>query len=161
MEVEDFFQGSALNAVDAKGRLSVPAPIRQVIERRGGDSVVILGPHPQLDCLVGYDTQYANKLWRDSDALRETEAGSGVAPLVALDRDSGLFGRTLPVPYDGSGRIILPNRLKKRGQIDDLALFVGFGGFFTMWNPRVALECPLRSVRESAEDLLEEREGRS
>ena len=34
VEIDDFFQGSALNAVDAKGRLSVPAFVRAVVERR-------------------------------------------------------------------------------------------------------------------------------
>ena len=33
MALEHLFQGSALNAVDAKGRVSVPAFLRQVIER--------------------------------------------------------------------------------------------------------------------------------
>ena len=31
---EHLFQGSALNAVDAKGRVSVPASLRSVIEKR-------------------------------------------------------------------------------------------------------------------------------
>ena len=39
MELEHLFTGSALNAVDAKGRLSVPSFIRQVIERRSDGTV--------------------------------------------------------------------------------------------------------------------------
>ena len=35
MALEHLFQGSALNGVDAKGRVSVPAFLRTVIERRG------------------------------------------------------------------------------------------------------------------------------
>ena len=33
MALEHLFQGSALNAVDAKGRVSIPAFLRSVIER--------------------------------------------------------------------------------------------------------------------------------
>ena len=38
MALEHLFQGSALNAVDAKGRVSVPAFLRSVIERRGDEN---------------------------------------------------------------------------------------------------------------------------
>ena len=157
MSVEHLFQGSALNAVDAKGRLSVPAFIRQIVERRGGGSHVVLSMHPSLTCVVGYDGRYAETLWETATRQREKEENEGIDALAAFDREGGLFGRAITVPYDGSGRIILPARLKKRARIDDLAMFYGGGGVFTMWNPHVALEAGSRHLREEAEDLLEER----
>jgi MraZ protein len=47
MEValEHLFQGSALNAVDAKGRVSIPAFLRGVIERRGDALTIVLANH--------------------------------------------------------------------------------------------------------------------
>ncbi len=45
MALEHLFQGSALNAVDAKGRLSVPAFLRSVIERRGEARTIVLAKH--------------------------------------------------------------------------------------------------------------------
>lgn len=155
--VEHLFQGSALNAVDAKGRLSVPAFIRQIIELRGSGSHVVLSMHPSLTCLVGYDSRYAGTLWEDATRKREKDENEGADPLLAFDREGGMFGRSIAVPYDASGRIILPNRLKKRSRIDDLAMFYGMGGLFTVWNPHLALESGSRHLSEEAEDLLEER----
>ena len=43
--LEHLFQGSALNAVDAKGRVSVPAFLRSVIERRGDSRTIVLAKH--------------------------------------------------------------------------------------------------------------------
>ena len=45
MALEHLFQGSALNAVDAKGRVSVPAFLRGVIERRGDAKTIVLAKH--------------------------------------------------------------------------------------------------------------------
>ena len=158
---QHLFQGSALNAVDGKGRLSVPSFIRQTIELRGGGSHAVLSVHPSFDCILGYDSKYAETLWESASRQREKEVDEGADPLLAFDRDGALFGRALKVPYDGSGRIILPNRLKKRARIDDLAMFYGMGGVFTVWNPKLALKSGSRSLQEEAEDLLEERGSRS
>jgi len=53
------FQGSALNAVDAKGRVSVPAFLRAVIEKRGDAKTIVLAKHDQFSCLSAYDPAYA------------------------------------------------------------------------------------------------------
>ena len=49
--LEHLFQGSALNAVDAKGRVSVPAFLRQVIERRGDARTIVLAKHDTFPAL--------------------------------------------------------------------------------------------------------------
>ena len=68
MALEHLFQGSALNAVDAKGRVSVPAFLRQVIERRGDARTIVLAKHDHFTALSAYDPAYAalkhNKLER-------------------------------------------------------------------------------------------------
>ena len=47
--------------------------------------------------------------------------------------------------------------MRKRGQIEDLALFVGTGGTFEIWNPQLALQSEDDGLRELAAELLEER----
>jgi len=59
VELEHLFQGSALNAVDAKGRVSVPAFLRSVIERRGDARTIVLAKHDAFACLSAYDPGYA------------------------------------------------------------------------------------------------------
>src|SRR4028118_116261 len=57
--LEHLFQGSALNAVDAKGRVSIPAFLRSVIERRGDARTIVLAKHEAFPCLSAYDPAYA------------------------------------------------------------------------------------------------------
>ena len=64
LEVEHLFNGSALNAVDAKGRLSVPAFIRSVIERRSDARAIIIAGHEVDPCLTAYDLNHARNLYQ-------------------------------------------------------------------------------------------------
>ena len=64
---------------------------------------------------------------------------------------------TEDVPYDTSGRIVLPPMMRRKGQIEDLALFVGVGGTVEIWNPRLAMEQGDRDLREIAAWRLEEK----
>src|SRR5690348_11243428 len=57
--LEHLFQGSALNAVDAKGRVSIPAFLRSVVERRGDARTIVLAKHEAFPCLSAYDPAYA------------------------------------------------------------------------------------------------------
>ena len=65
MDQEHLHNGSALNAVDAKGRLSVPAFIRAMIERRSPEKLIVLGKHEADACLVGYDANYKRDVLSD------------------------------------------------------------------------------------------------
>ena len=155
MEFEHLFTGSALNAVDAKGRLSVPAFIRQVVERRSGANAIILGVHEVDPCLTAYDRGYNRFLFTDTERRRLAEEGGD--PRAHHSRARRTFGNVEEVSYDSTGRIVLPPRMRKRGQIEDLALFVGTGGTFEIWNPQLALQSEDDGLRELAAELLEER----
>ena len=157
MEVEDFFQGSALNAVDAKGRLSVPAFVRSVIERRSDARAIVVGAHEIAPCLTAYGRNYAKNLWTDLERRRLAEEDRGGTLDDHYARARRMFGMTEDVPYDTSGRIILPPMMRRKGGIEDLALFVGVGGTVEIWNPRVALEQGDPDLRDIAAWRLEEK----
>lgn len=155
MDIEHLFNGSALNGVDAKGRLSVPSFIRQVIERRSDARAIILGGHEVDPCLTAYDRNYARILYNENQRRRLIEEGAD--PHAHFARDRRTFGVTEEVPYDTSGRIILPPMMRRKGQIEELALFVGVGGTFEIWNPQLALKSGDPELRELAAYRLEER----
>jgi MraZ protein len=155
VELEHLFNGSALNAVDAKGRLSVPAFIRSVVERRSDAKAIIIGVHEVDPCLTAYDRNHARNLFNENERRRLTEEERD--PRAHFSRARRTFGVTEEVPYDSSGRIILPPMMRKRGRIEDLALFVGVGGTFEIWNPRLALESGDEDLRDLAAWRLEER----
>jgi len=153
--LEHFFSGSALVAVDAKGRLSVPAGIRQKIERRSDTRAIVLTRHPTEPCLTGFDTNYLRLLYVDNERRRLAEEERD--PLAHYSRDRRSFGSAEEVPYDTSGRILLTAKLRRRGQLEDLALFVGVGATFELWNPQLALKSGDSEIREFAAEALEER----
>lgn len=157
MELEHLFNGSALNAVDAKGRLSVPAFIRGVIERRSDAKAVVVGAHEVDPCLTAYDRGYARILHAENERRRLLEESKGAEASDHFARARRTFGITEDVPYDTSGRIILPPMMRRKGKIEDLALFVGTGGTFEIWNPYLALESGDEGLRELAAYRLEER----
>lgn len=157
MELEHLFNGSALNAVDAKGRLSVPAFLRGVVERRSDAKAIILGAHEVDPCLTAYDRGYARILHAENERRRLNEEAQGGDAASHYSRARRTFGITEDVPYDTSGRIILPPMMRKKGQIEDLALFVGVGGTFEIWNPHLALKSGDADLRELAAYRLEEK----
>ena len=74
--LEHLFQGSALNAVDAKGRVSIPAFLRGVIERRGDARTIVLAKHEAFPCLSAYDPAYAALKHAKLERLLEKEETS-------------------------------------------------------------------------------------
>lgn len=144
VERENFFFGHGLNAVDAKGRVSVPAVFRTQIERRakedGGrdpDKELLIAPHPKADHLRAFDSVGLRDL---SATLRE-----GVADLPAAERREALERarrNELPalanVAFDSAGRMVLSPLLRKLGQIEDLAFFVGMDDCVEIWSPENA-----------------------
>ena len=157
MELEHLFNGSALSAVDAKGRLSVPAFIRGVIERRSDSRTVVIGMHEVAPCLSAYDRGYARFLFAENERRRLSEEAAGGDVAAHHARARRTFGLTEEVPYDTSGRIILPPMMRRKGRIEDLALFVGVGGTFEIWNPHLALESGDEDLRDLAAYRLEEK----
>ena len=151
MALEHLFQGSALNAVDAKGRVSVPAFLRSVIERRGDARSIVLASHETFPCLSAYDPAYAALKHSKLERLFEKEEGNPDAALEYQQRNLMAFAATEEVPYDSSGRIVLPPMMRRKGGIEDLALYLGTGETFQIWNPRQFLAD--KNIPEDLKDI--------
>jgi MraZ protein len=69
------------------------------------------------------------------------------------------FAATEEVPYDSSGRIVMPPMMRRKGQVADLALFLGTGETFQIWNPSLFLEDARipEDMKDIARYRLEER----
>jgi MraZ protein len=157
--LEHLFQGSALNAVDAKGRVSVPAFLRSVIERRGDARTITLAKHEAFPALSAYDPAYAALKHAKLERLLEKEETNPDAQLDHEQRNLMAFAASEEVPSDSSGRIVLPPMMRRKGQIDDLALFLGTGETFQVWNPGLFLAEPRipDDMKDIARFRLEER----
>jgi MraZ protein len=157
--LESLFQGSALNAVDAKGRVSVPAFLRSVIERRGDSKTIVLAKHETFPCLSAYDPAYAALKHSKLERLFEKQEGDAEAALDYQQRNLIAFAATEEVPYDSSGRIVLPTMMRRKGGLEDLALFLGTGETFQIWNPALFLQDDRipEDMKDIARYRLEER----
>lgn len=139
MALEHLFQGSALNGVDAKGRVSVPAFLRSVIERRGDARTIVLAKHETFPCLSAYDPAYAALKHSKIERLLEKNEQEAGAQLAYQQSNLLAFAVSEEVPYDSTGRILLPTMMRRKGGIAELALFLGVGETFQIWNPETLL----------------------
>jgi MraZ protein len=157
VDQEHLHNGSALNAVDAKGRLSVPAFIRAMIERRSPEKVIVLGKHEAESCLIGYDANYKRTVLADVNRRKLRDEEHNIDLRAHHARNRRAFGLTESCAWDSSGRIILPPMMRRVGGIEELVLFVGAGETFELWNPQRALESGDPDLAELAAYRLEER----
>ena len=129
------FIGFALNAVDGKNRLSIPAAYREVIAQRSGEKAVLVGPHERLPCLIGYDRTRPAAM----QALIDRRFGDDFGP-ERDDFTANVFGTIENLPYDDTGRVILSPILRDLGEFEGRAFFLGAGNWFEIWNPERLLE---------------------
>ena len=93
MALEHLFQGSALNAVDAKGRVSIPAFLRGVIERRGDARTIVLAKHEAFPCLSAYDPGYAALRQGKAWCLASTMVRASPRRSITERRNAGMETR--------------------------------------------------------------------
>jgi MraZ protein len=138
------FFGTFTNKIDSKGRLSVPAPFRAVLQARGLTSVAI---HPSLfeSCLEGAGYDRFEKLLAGVTDGFVPAASDEAAELIMEDlRD---------LPLDGEGRIVLPAEFIAKAALKDQASFVGRGWKFQIWEPATLAGLRQEKLRRVAASL--------
>lgn len=140
-----FFFGNALSVVDAKGRTSLPASYRAVVDARvrkvapgsGETSQIMLGEHPRHPCLQGFDPSYQDVLHQ---RLQEQVAKAAASGDFMDELDEAYlegFGIYEAVSYDGAGRMVIPGNLRKIAGLDEagsVCLFIAAAETFQIWN---------------------------
>ena len=129
----DRFVSTFTNKIDAKGRVSVPASFRAVLERDGYTPGIPGGIYcyPSLDApaLDAGGQSLAKTIDRLLDGL----------PDYSDERDElsvALYGDVQVLSLDGDGRIVLPETLRAHAELTTHVTFVGLGQKFQMWEPR-------------------------
>ena len=116
-----------------KGRFVLPPLFRKAVKESSDGRVLCLMKHPSWNCLVGFGLSRKPELEAQLDREEELAVRLG----KEFDRDtrsSQLFG-FIEMPFDDSGRFVMPDHLRTLGNIDDGLYFQGGGRFFTLWNP--------------------------
>jgi MraZ protein len=124
----DRFVSTFTNKIDAKGRVSIPASFRSVLERDGYAGGLYCYPSLDAPALDAGGERLAKKI----DGLL---AG---LPDYSDERDElsvALYGDVQILTIDGDGRIVLPESLRTHAGLDAAVTFVGLGDKFQMWEP--------------------------
>ncbi len=128
----DRFVSTFTNKIDAKGRVSVPASFRAVLERDGytQGSTGGIYCYPSLDApaLDAGGQSLAKKIDGLLDGL----------PDYSDERDElsvALYGDVHILSIDQDGRIVLPETLRTHAGLTGSVTFVGLGSKFQMWEP--------------------------
>jgi MraZ protein len=125
----DRFVSTFTNKIDAKGRVSIPAPFRQVLERDGYAGGIYCYPSLDAPALDAGGQSLAQKIDGLLDGL----------PDYSDERDElsvALYGDVHVLSLDGDGRIVLPEGLRAHAQLSTHVTFVGLGQKFQMWEPQ-------------------------
>ena len=123
----DRFLSTISSRLDGKGRVSVPASFRAVLEADGHPGVFV---HQALD--VPALECGGHRLLREIDTLIcRFSPYSDERDLIA----TALLGGSEIVKMDPEGRILLPERFKTFAQITAEVVFVGLGDKFRIWAP--------------------------
>jgi len=144
----DRFVSHYLLRLDAKGRVSVPAQYRAVLERDGYDGLYC---YPALD-RPALDAG-GNALLAEIEALI-----AGFSP-YSEEREQfalALYGTSETLNIDGEGRVLLSDALKAYAEITEAVAFVGLGHKFQIWEPsrfRAELAEATEKVRAFRQEL--------
>ncbi len=126
------FLGTHQNRLDAKGRISIPAPFRTGLQADVSNGpLLVLRPSHKHRCIEGWPAAAFQQL---------------AAPLESLDVFSEehddlaatLYADAFPMDPDREGRIVLPEALVRHADLTESAVFMGLGRTFQIWEPAAA-----------------------
>lgn len=140
------FLGTFTGKLDAKSRVSIPAPFRAELRQAADAGGLILRPSHKYACLEGWTRAAFDEL---------------AGPMQRLDifSDDGddlayaLYADATPAEPDKEGRIVLAAELVRHAGLADAVVFVGLRRKFEIWEPAAY-------AARRAEALARAREGR-
>lgn len=132
------YQGDGIGLVDDKGRVAIPSALRTTLAanapkadgKTGG--TIIIGAHQKNRCLVAYDSGYLDILAERLDR-REAENTSADGEYDYNIKRRAAVGEA--VPFDGSGRFIMPAFPRFYAGIGEHAFFYGVLDYIEIWDP--------------------------
>lgn len=140
------FLGTHVFKLDAKGRLSIPARFRAILERFGSDELV-LRPSHLLPCIECWPSTAFDKVAEGLDKL----------DVFAEDTDdlaTILFAQAQNLRPDAEGRLVLPKAMAQHAALADEVALVGNGNHFLIWEPAAAQQRAEEALRRARDKTL-------
>ena len=129
------YAGSGLSTIDGKGRVTIPAELRDPVSESSGENIVCLQRHPSLPCLIGFGR--AERLKRRVDI--EAQWSAAVDRGADFDREVAGVGASsiFETAFEPSGRFVVQPMLKHFGKLSERVFFFGATTHFMLWDPEV------------------------
>lgn len=138
------FLGTHKGKLDKKGRISVPAQFRAVLEALGTADIVLF-PSFRHPCIEAWP----------APAFAALSAGHTRLDVFSDASDNlaaALFATAHPARPDGEGRLVLPEDLVAEAGLSEAVSFIGANQCFQIWDTEHAL-AHIRDARARARDF--------
>lgn len=134
------YSGQGFSLKGEKGRLVLPPDFRKAFADAGDERILCLTKHERWNCLMGFGLSRTATF--EDQLLREEERATRANQEFDYDmRAQQLWGFT-KLPFDASGRFVLPDHLAELGRLGEAVYFNGAGGYFTLWSPEELYAMP-------------------
>ncbi len=120
-----FLGGHAIN-MDAKGRMAVPARIREELVSVCGGRLVLTA-HTEERCLLVYPEPQWDEILPKIEALPSFNK-------VARRAQRLLIGYACPIQMDANGRVLVPPTLRDYAGLEKRLMLVGQGKKLELWS---------------------------
>lgn len=121
----NFLGSNALN-MDAKGRLAIPARVREDLDASCGGRIVLTA-HTEERCLLMYPEPQWNEILPQIEALPNINK-------KARRTQRLLLGFATPLELDGAGRVLVPPTLREYAGLEKKLLLIGQGKKLELWS---------------------------
>lgn len=129
------FRGESVHKVDGKGRVSIPAAFRRVLEENDPDYASGLNPN----LIIVYGNSKRTFLEGFSVAsINEVDEKIAALPRGSKSRrilERMFSGQALHTSIDETGRLVLPQKIRDKVGIINDAIFIASGDTFQIWHP--------------------------
>ncbi len=138
------FLGTHKGKLDKKGRISVPAQFRAVLEALGSPDIVLFPSfrHPCIEAWPAATFATISARHGDLDVFSDTADNLAAA----------LFASAHPARPDGEGRIVLPEEIVAEAGLSEAVSFIGANRCFQIWDTDRAM-AHIREARARARDF--------
>ena len=128
------YNGTGFSLLRDKGRFVLPPQFRKTVRDSSYDKPVLcIAKHDRWPCLQGFG------LSRQETFEAQIDREESLAAQRGQEFDRELRGLQLngftQLPFDDSGRFVLPDYLAELARVEDQLYFQGAGQFFVMFSP--------------------------
>ncbi|MDQ7002921.1 MAG: division/cell wall cluster transcriptional repressor MraZ [Ghiorsea sp.] len=139
------FQGEYTNNMDDKGRVNIPAPLRDVLLKNYDDLSIVVTRDPFEPCLRAYPQREWRRL------LAKVSARPSNDRKVILFKRAVVSSAQEYVP-DKQGRVLIPQSLRHHAKLSKSIVFTGSLDTFEIWNAS-AWDAQLAFTLASLQDM--------